>query len=77
MEIVRRLGSSPKERCLSEATCPDVFELADGDFAVIGRDMTEQLRGLLPDDAGCGADERIVVVSRETLVHAGRDLPVG
>jgi len=39
------------------------------------RDRTEQLDQLLPADAGRADYERIVVVSRETLVAARRDIP--
>jgi len=60
---------------MSNATCPDVFELSSGDFAVIGTDMTEALEGKLPGDAARADYERIVVVSRETLLAAKRDIP--
>ncbi|GIE75572.1 hypothetical protein Aph02nite_15220 [Actinoplanes philippinensis] len=60
---------------MSNATCPDIFELSDGDFAVIGTDMTDELRGLLPSDAGVADYERIVKVSRATLVAAKGDIP--
>jgi hypothetical protein len=74
--LVRRLGKSPRERgSLNNATCPDIFELSSGDFAVIGTDATEKLEPLLPDDAGRADYERIVVVSRETLLAARRDIP--
>ena len=58
-------------------SCPDVFELSSGDFAVIGTDATEdhELRASLPADAGIAPYERIVVVSRATLLHAKRDIP--
>lgn len=76
MEFVRRLGPGPDARgSLNNATCPDIFELRDGRFAVIGTDMTDELKGLLPADASCGPDERIVVVTRETLVLAKTDIP--
>ncbi|MCM4082437.1 hypothetical protein [Paractinoplanes hotanensis] len=74
--ILRRLGSSPRARgSATECTCPDLFELADGNFAVIGTDRTDELRHHLPEDAGVAQYERIVVVSRETLVAARKDLP--
>jgi hypothetical protein len=74
--IVRRLGRTPKQRgSLDAMTCPDIFELADGRFAVIGTDMTERLSPLLPEDAGCASYERIVVITRETLLHAKADIP--
>jgi hypothetical protein len=76
VSIVRRLGKSPRERgSLNNATCPDIFELSDGSFAVIGTDRTEELDRLLPDDAGRADYERIVVVTRETLVAARADIP--
>jgi hypothetical protein len=76
VEFVRRLGSVPEARgSLNNATCPDIFELNDGRFAVIGTDMTEELEGILPTDASRGPDERIVVITRETLVSAKRDIP--
>jgi hypothetical protein len=52
-----------------------VFELSNGDFAVIGTDMTPELEGKLPADAARADYERIVVVSRETLLAAKRDIP--
>jgi hypothetical protein len=57
------------------ANCPDIFELSDGRFAVIGTDVTEKLDAELPGDASRADYERIVVVSRETLIHAKADIP--
>jgi hypothetical protein len=74
--ILRRLGVTPQQRgSTSGNTCPDIFELADGNFAVIGTDMTSELDGVLPADAGRADYERIVVISRATLLHAKRDIP--
>ncbi|MBK6010771.1 hypothetical protein [Streptomyces sp. MBT53] len=56
-------------------TCPDVFELNDGSFAVIGTDRTEELDALLPADAARADYERIVVITRDTLLRAKRDIP--
>lgn len=76
MKIVRRIGVPPSARGSSaSATCPDVFELSDGNFAVIGTEATAELKGELPDDAGVAAYERIVIVNRETLVRAKADIP--
>nr|WP_240982917.1 hypothetical protein [Streptomyces sp. S3(2020)] len=55
--------------------CPDLFELSDGTFAVIGTDRTEELDGMLPSDASRADYERIVVITRETLLRAKRDIP--
>ncbi|MFD6290300.1 hypothetical protein [Streptomyces sp. NPDC060205] len=76
MKIVRRLGDPPQQRgSLSGQTCPDIFELSDGKFAIIGTEATKALEEELPPDAGCADYERIVVISRETLVCAKADIP--
>ena len=36
---------------MTNGTCPDIFELSDGRFAIIGTDVTEQLDGNLPPAA--------------------------
>jgi hypothetical protein len=71
--ILRRLGIAPSERtnaCVACDNCPDLFELTDGDFAVIGADATGELSALLPSDAGCGPGERIVRVPRAVFLAA-------
>ncbi|MGW1749347.1 hypothetical protein ACWCRD_27805 [Streptomyces sp. NPDC002092] len=76
MKIVRRIGASPRERgSMSGETCPDIFELSDGNFAVIGTEATAELDDLLPSDAARADHERIVIVSRETLLRAKTDIP--
>ena len=76
VEIVRRLGRTPQERgSLNNGTCPDIFELDDGRFAVIGTDLTEDLDGKLPPGSARADYERIVVITRETLVYAKGDIP--
>lgn len=75
-DIKRRIGASPRQRgSLDGNTCPDIFELTDGSFAVIGADRTHALDGKLPADAGRSSDERIVVITRETLIRAKLDIP--
>lgn len=76
MRIVRRIGSSPRERgSMTGDTCPDIFELSDGSFAVIGTEATAALDGKLPADAARADYERIVVITRETLLRAKADIP--
>nr|WP_234334418.1 hypothetical protein [Streptomyces sp. NRRL B-1347] len=75
-EILRRIGPPPRERgSLAGANCPDIFELTDGNFLVIGTEMTADLDGELPADAARADYERIVVISRETLIRAKADIP--
>ena len=74
--FLRRLGPSPRTAgtCTIALECPDIFELESGDFAIIGKDITDSVKRL-PLDAGCGPDERIVMVPRKTLVLAKSDIP--
>lgn len=55
--------------------CPDVWELENGDYAVIGIRKTKEFSPNLPESAGCGPDEEIVLVPRIILQNACRDIP--
>jgi hypothetical protein len=57
------------------AGCPDVWELDNGDFAIIGADITAEAVAKLPGSASCGPDERIVRIPRRLLVNAKKDIP--
>lgn len=75
---LRRLGPSPHKggaKTPSLQGCPDVFELENGDFVVVGQDKTTEIISQLPKDATCGPDERIVVIPRKTLVLAKPQIP--
>ena len=77
MNFVKRIGPDPLADGASTPGCygcPDVWELADGDFAIIGADITHEA-GNLPPSAYCGPDERIVRIPRKTLVLAKRAIP--
>lgn len=56
------------------ASCPDIWELDDGNIAVIGIRKTSALLKLLPSGAGCGPDEEIVVLPRSLLLGAKSDI---
>ena len=77
LSVARRLGVAPNERaeCSEASNCPDLFELACGNFAIIGTDVSTQLP--LPEDAGCGPAERIVMIPRAVLLNAMQDLSSG
>lgn len=78
ISFLRRLGPDPHAngaQTIALSGCPDVWELADGNFAVIGIDMTDAALPLLHPTAGCGPDERIVMVPRQTLIAARKDIP--
>ena len=74
----RRLGPPPHaDGSVTPALqgCPDIFELATGDFALIGRNITAETMRHLPADASCGPDECIILIPRTTLVRAKSDIP--
>lgn len=74
----RRIGSDPHENGAKSSGCsgcPDIWELENGDFAVIGIDITDAAITKLPPTAGCGPDERVVRLPRNLLVNAKRHIP--
>ncbi len=76
--FLKRLGPDPHAngaKTVAAENCPDIWELENGDFAIIGIDMTELVAGKLPPTASCGPDERIVRIPRNLLVNAKRDIP--
>jgi hypothetical protein len=76
--FIRRLGPNPHangRKTPGAYGCPDILELEDGDFAVIGADITDVAVGQLAFGANCGPDERIVRVPRRILVGAKSDIP--
>ncbi|MEV8631974.1 hypothetical protein AB0395_09985 [Streptosporangium sp. NPDC051023] len=76
-ELHRRLGKSPLELGNTTASpdCPDIWELSNGDIAVIGRDLTETYQGRLPEGVSLSRDERLVVIPRNQLISAKQDIP--
>lgn len=80
IQILRRLGPDPHAngaQTSGSQGCPDIFELADGDFAIIGIDITGEATPVLIEGASCAPDERIVRVPRRTLTAARGDIPIG
>lgn len=77
MNFLKRIGPDPHANGAHTPSlqgCPDIWELEDGDFAVIGLDITSAAN-LLPPSAGCGPDERMVKIPRKTLVLAKSEIP--
>ncbi|MFE7313101.1 hypothetical protein ACFU7T_08325 [Streptomyces sp. NPDC057555] len=75
--LVRRLGKSPAELGTTggEQGCPDIWELENGDIAVVGRDLTDSYLTHLPPGLAVAPDERIVVIPRRTAAAAKADIP--
>jgi hypothetical protein len=75
--LSRRLGKSALElgNTTATPTCPDIWELSNGDVAVIGRDLTADYAARLPEGVHIGDDERLVVIPRTMMVAAKPDIP--
>jgi hypothetical protein len=75
--FARRWGKSPAELEITDntPTCPDLWELDNGDLAVIGRDLTDAYRNRLPAGVTIGQDERLVIIPRKMLIMAKADIP--
>ncbi len=72
----KRLGKSAKELGTSEGRdeCPDIWQLSNGDIAVIGRDLTEDYGNRLPDGVVLAPGERLVVIPGLMLSAAKADI---
>lgn len=75
--FARRLGTTAARLGYTKQTktCPDIWELDNGDVAIVGRDLTTELGSRLPDDVSIGSGERLVVIPRGMLVAAKPDIP--
>lgn len=77
--FVRRLGVNPANLpgppTNGKQGCPDIWEMSNGDVAVIGRDLTDVYANRLPDGVTVVPDERLVVIPRVTIVAAKKDIP--
>lgn len=76
---MRRIGSTPAERgSVGANNCPDVFEMEDGNFFVIGKvvmaDQAPDAGELRRLGASIGTDELAVIVPRDCLLAAAKQL---
>ncbi|GAA2966496.1 hypothetical protein [Actinokineospora diospyrosa] len=58
-----------------EGGCPDIWELDNGDVAVIGRDLTAHYASQLPAGVSVGPGESLVIIPRGMARAAKRDIP--
>jgi len=75
--LCRRLGKSAHELDVTtgNASCPDIWELDNGDVVVIGTNLTEAYAGRLPPGVSIDPGESLVVIPRVTAVSAKADFP--
>ncbi|MGX4695445.1 hypothetical protein [Streptomyces sp. JNUCC 63] len=78
---IRRIGSTPAERgSTGYNNCPDVIQLDDGDFAVIGYRARRRMPDLDAKLATVGASvnvatETVVIVPRDCILAAANAVP--
>jgi len=78
MKVIRRLGPDPHadgQQTPGVYGCPDILELENGDFAIIGADITIAAAAKLPAGVNCGPEEKIIRIPRRILVAAKADIP--
>lgn len=75
--FVKRLGKSAAELGNSDDynNCPDIWQLSNGDIAIIGRDLTEHYGSQLPRGMALGPGERLVIIPGNMLSAAKTDIP--
>jgi hypothetical protein len=76
-EFTRRLGKSAHELGATggDASCPDIWELSNGDIAVIGTQLRSEYLDRLPDGVTIDDHESLVVIPRSMLIAAKADIP--
>jgi hypothetical protein len=75
--FAKRLGKSAAQLGTTKGKdgCPEIWQLSNGDIAVIGRDLTANYAAILPEGVALRADERLVVIPGSMLSSAKADIP--
>ena len=73
--FIRRLGQNGRLQCANGFNCPQILEMADGDFAAVGTDVTGEAVPQMPPGPGIGPQERVVRIPRQVLIAARADIP--
>jgi hypothetical protein len=76
-DFLRRLGKSSHELGVTSgnASCPDIWELANGDIAVIGTELSVAYVERLPAGVSIDPGESLVVIPRKMIIAAKPDIP--
>jgi len=70
MMKLKKLGLDKPNPCCGRSTCPAVFISENGDFVIVGTDVTTELKKNLPIDSGCASYEKIVKIPRNIMLKA-------
>jgi hypothetical protein len=76
-DFLRRLGKSSHElgTTSGNVSCPDIWELANGDIAVIGTELSAAYYERLPAGVSIDPGESLVVIPRKMIIAAKSDIP--
>ncbi|GAB3650194.1 hypothetical protein [Glycomyces tarimensis] len=76
-DFARRIGKSAHElgQTGGDGSCPDIWELSNGDIAVIGTQLRSEYLDRLPDGVTIDDHESLVVIPRGMLIAAKADIP--
>jgi hypothetical protein len=76
-DFARRIGKSAHELGATgdNSSCPDIWELSNGDIAVIGTQLRSEYLDRLPDGVTIDDHESLVVIPRSMLIAAKADIP--
>jgi len=72
--FIKRLGGRGA-LCSSGHACPQILEMADGDFAGVGQDITDEAITAMPPGPGVGPKERVIRIPRQVLIAARAEIP--
>jgi hypothetical protein len=75
--LLKRLGKSAHELGITggNAGCPEIWELDNGDVAIIGTELTMSYKGRLPEGVRIDPGEGLIVIPRSTIASAKADIP--
>ena len=72
--FIKRLGENDA-LCAGGHACPQILELATGDFAAVGQDITNEAIREMPPGPGVGPKERVIRIPRQVLIAARAEIP--
>jgi len=73
--FLKRLGGNGVNLCEGGHYCPQILEMTDGAYAVVGADITDEAIPAMPPGSGVSPKERVVRVPREVFIAARAEIP--
>ena len=73
--FLKRLGGNGANLCEGGHRCPQILEMENRDFAVVGEDITDVAAPALPPGPGVGPTERVIRVPRQVFIAARAEIP--